>query len=331
MKKIISLLFAFILSCSVFAFFGCGNKPKVVIATSTEEYNATLLKERLTARFPDYEIVISIDGTASIAANAIEAGERVKFDIVYAEEDGYLSKMQQAGVLAPLNNRYDFSVFTDDSYSVQSKLNYIPSIRTGGAVIINKTKLQERNLSVPTSYADLLDDEYKVDGLIALPKITGGTGFMFYAFMMNKLGDDAGLAYYNSLFDNGAFFTSGGSGPITRLINGESCIAFGMISQAVEKINGGNTNLEILTFEGEKTPFNMYSTAVMKGREENQAVWDVMDYIYSSYIDESCSVYYPEQILKNKTYSVPNFPQVEYANMAGTLARREELVGKWTH
>ena len=67
-------------------------------------------------------------------------------------------------------------------------------------------------------------------------------------------------------------------------------------------------DIEVVVFE-EGAPFSMYGACVVKGRELDSSVMEVMDYITNVYTDIVCEKYYPESILKGKSYDVKNFPK----------------------
>ena len=328
MKKFLATLLIAVLALPCFLFTGCG-KETVTILTSTEDYTIEYMQEKLTERFPDYKIVVSYDSTSNIATKVINAGSNSEADIIYAEEYGYLAKMVEEEVLASLS--YDLTKFTDESLTEETRGYALPSIKTGGAVIVNTDKLTEKNIPEPTCYQDLLDAKYK--DLVSMPSPkSSGTGYMFYLSLVNEMGEDNAIEYFDSLATNMEnFITTSGSGPVNALVKGEVAVGFGMISQAVDKISLGNP-LKILFFE-EGAPFNLYGTSIVKGKEERESVKAVMDYLYSELIDEICAKYYPESILKDKTYSVAGYPtDINYSNMSGnTLATKERLNALWSH
>ena len=166
---------------------------------------------------------------------------------------------------------------------------------------------------------------------MASPK-SSGTGYMFFYSLVKAWGEDKALEYFDGLTPNILAYTSSGSGPVNALVNREVAVGFGMISQAVNKINDGNKDLELLFFE-EGAPCNMYGNAFVKGKKEKKAVKDIMDYLDSFYTDESNKLFYPEPVLKNKSYNIENFPSnIKYADMAGNnLSNKEALLKKWTH
>lgn len=332
MKKITTFVCALLMLGTALASVACGGKEKVIIYTSTEDYNVELMQKCLDEKFPDYDIIIDTSkGTSEIASVVIAEGESSDCDIVYAEEYGYLEKMIGAGVLDSIKGDYDLTRYVDDTVPSSVNEYVLPAIRTGGAVIVNNTKLAEKNLAKPTSYNDLLQSEYKNRVSMASPK-SSGTGYMFLYSLVKAWGEDAALTYFDGLTENILQYTSSGSGPVKALKIGEVAVGFGMISQAVNEINSGNTALEILIF-AEGAPYNLYGNAIVKGKKARKAVKDVMDYLDSYYTDESNRQFYPEPVLKGKDYQVENFPtDIRYADMAGNnLTAKDALLAKWTH
>lgn len=320
------------LAISAFAMTSCDGKEKVMIYTSIEDYTIEMLQEKLDGQFPDYNIKIEYKSTSDIAAKVIQEGADSDCDIVFGEEYGYLEQMAEKNVIADLTSfGYDYSVFTDDAIATSAKKYLLPAVRTGGAVIVNTKVLSDRGLAEPATYQDLLDSKY--DNLVSMPSPkSSGTGYMFYLALVNQMGESQAISYFDSLTPNVVQYTSSGSGPVNALVNREVAVGFGMITQAVEKINSGNTELKILSF-AEGAPFNLYGNAIVTGKETRECVKNVMDYLYNTFTDECCARYYPEPVLKNKNYVVNNFPtNITYADMSGnTLAKKQDLLAKWTH
>ena len=310
---------------------GCKDKEEIIIYTSIEDYTIEYMQEMFEEKLPDYDIEIEYMSTSNIAAKVLAEGSSSDCDIIFAEEYGYVEKMAQAGVLAKLSDTYDQSVYTEESLLTEAKDYVLPALKTGGAIILNNKVLTDKNLAKPTSYADLLKPEYK--GLISMPSPkSSGTGYMFYLSLVNAWGEDAAIKYFNDLTPNILAYTTSGSGPVNALTSREVAVGMGMISQAAEKLSEGVSELEIVVFE-EGAPFNLYGNCVVKGKEEKAGVKAVMDYLYSEFTDLCNAKYYPETVLKDKTYEVANFPKnIKYADMKNnTLANKEGLLEKWTH
>ena len=331
MKKIIAISLIFFVMTIALAFKSFTKVEAIVIYTSTEDYNMELLQDKLNEQFPDYEIEIEYLSTSNIATKIIEEKDKCECDIVYALDYGYLDKLIAANCLASFAGEYDMSIFEDDTLSDTNRNYVLPTIRSGGGIILNNSVLNERGIEKPTCYNDLLKPEYR--GWISMPSPkSSGTGYMFYYSLVQAWGEEVALEYFDGFAENVKSFTSSGSGPVNAITTKEAAIGLGMISQAVDKITNGNKDIEVVFFE-EGAPYSLYGTSVIKGRESKLGVMEVMDYIYSNYINEACKIFYPEKILKNKQYDVANFPSnINYSNMIGnTLETKENLLNKWKY
>lgn len=307
---------------------GCSKKDddKVIIYTSLEDYRVEYLQKRLTEEFPNYNIIIEYLSTGNHAAKLVAEGTSTEADITYNLEYGYLEQLTEKGVLADLSG-YDFSVYTEDAIINEQIL---PQERNGGSIIINLDVIKEKNLTIPKSYEDLLKPEYK--NLISMPNPkSSGTGYMFLKSLVNAWGEDKAFEYFDKLTENILQYTSSGSGPVNALVQGEAAIGIGMTAQAVTKINEG-ANFEILFFE-EGSPYSMYGQAIIKGKEEKKAVQEVFDFLYLTFTYENSELFYPEQIFKDKTYEIENYPtNINYADMNNnTIEEKERLLNMWKY
>ena len=323
--KKISALLALVMLLSI-ALTGCRGKEYVLIYTSVEGYVIEDMNDRLREAFPDYDIVIEYVSTGSHAAKLLIEGANSECDITYDLEYAYMEQLAQAGALADLS-AYDTSVYMDDT--VVSK-HYLVQCRVGGAIILNTEVLQEKGLPEPTSYEDLLKPEYK--GLISManPK-SSGTGYMFYKSLVNAWGEERALQYFDDLTPNILQYTSSGSGPVNALLQKEVAIGFGMTSQAVTQINEG-AKLKIVFFE-EGSPYTMYGQSMVAGKDQRESVKAVFDFLVNTYSYELNEKFFPEQMFKDKTFSVENYPQnIVYSDMSNnTIEEKSHLLDLWTH
>ena len=120
------------------------------------------------------------------------------------------------------------------------------------------------------------------------------------------------------------------SGSLFVAIIGFTSDGHGFISQAVQEINAGR-NLKIIWFD-EGVPFSIYGNALLKKSERKQAAVDVFNYIAEELVYDNNRLFYPEQIIKDFTPVVENYPaEIPYGNMTdNTLEEKERLLAKWT-
>ena len=166
---------------------GCSSqKEEVIIYTSAEDYRIEYLSERLEEEFPEYDIAIEYMSTGNHAAKLMAEGSSTACDISYDLEYGYMAQLDEQGMFANLSEEYDMSIYSEDTVVSD---NYVIEYRNGGAVILNMDVLSARGLQEPTSYEDLLKEEYK--GLISMPNPkSSGTGYMFLRNLVNAWGEE---------------------------------------------------------------------------------------------------------------------------------------------
>ena len=326
MKSALLLALALIMVLSCLSFTGCSNKKKtIIIYTSAEDFRIEYMDQRFKEKFPQYDVRLEYMSSGDQASKLQATGTDVECHITHDLEYGTAANLQSLGVLADLKDVVDFTKYVSDA---APSTYYTPELRNGGAIILNMDVIEEKGLAVPTSYADLLDPQYK--DLISMPDPKkSGTGYMFLLSLVNTWGEEEAFNYFTSLSENVLAFEASGSGPVNKLIAKEVAIGFGMISHAVQQINEGQ-NLKILFFE-EGAPYSLYGQAVIAGNEGDEAVMEVFNFLSNELTEEMCERFYPEKIYKDKDYTIENFPtDVQYADMSNnTPDRKKALLEKW--
>ena len=342
-KKILAGAMAAVMCCGLFA--GCGSnggsgssadgnsgsggkKKEITIYSTGEDYRNVNARKMLTEHFPEYEITLNDIDTGTLAAKLAAEGKDSDIDIIMELETSYLVKCKDS--LATLDN-VDFSPFVEEL--VPSDKKYSPWLMNSAGIIVNKKLLEEKGAAVPTSYDDLLKPEYK--GLVSMPSPkSSGTGYMFLLNLVNERGEDKAFEYFDKLAENmsGQGFTTSGSGPVKALLQGEAAIGLGITYQAVNEINNG-AELEVIYFK-EGAPYNTYSAAVIAGKETDEDVMKVFNYIINDVSREDKKLYIPEKVFKEQESTMKNFPEnITYGNMEGidSVETKERLLDKWNH
>lgn len=306
---------------------GSKDDDRIVIFSSSEDYRNEFVMNMLKEKFPDYDIKLEYYTTGDLAAKLKAEGTETECDFILELESSYLEML--GDTVCKLDDIVDFSVYTDDL--VPESHRYVPWIRMSGCVVINRKALEEKHLPIPQSYDDLLKPEYK--DMISMPNPkSSGTGYIFLLNMVNERGEDAAFDYFDKLADNVLQFTSSGSGPMQAVTSGEANIGLGMTFQAAQEITDG-ADLEILFFD-EGAPYTTYSSAIIEGKQENEKVEEVFKYFVEVVTPEDKRLYAPEQIYKDRTFELENFPsEIEYGNMTGVfdMELKEKLLDRWNH
>ena len=198
-----------------------------------------------------------------------------------------------------------------------------------GAVIINTIELDRLGLPEPKSYQDLLDPMYR--GLIVMPNPkTSGTGYMFLNAWVAIMGEEAAFAYVDELQKNVKQFTESGSGPIQMLNQGEAVIGLGMVFQAADQLNEGSPLKIIVPEEG--GPYNTTQFGLIKGRENDENVVRVFEFLNTEFFQYDKENYAPGEVVHNQVCKLKNYPSnVTSADMSTItdMQLKARLLDKW--
>ncbi len=318
-KKLLLIVMLFM----VMLLTGCGNKDKVVIYTSMEEERNQKLTEMLKEEFPNLNVVVQHMATGNSAAKIKNEGTKVEADIVIDLETAHMKDVQDN--FADLSS-VDTSFYLD---GVNTSKNYLTWVKYTMNLIIDNKYFKEHNLTVPKTYEDLLKPEYK--NLIAMPDPkTSGTGYGFFLNAVNIMGEEKAIEYFKKLKGNLREYTTSGSGPTNLLKQGEIAIAMGMTAQGVEAINNGYDFSIVELTTG--SPYNTTSCGIIKGRESNENVMKVFNWLIKDFGKYDKENYMPDKILKDQKSNMKNYPEnLKDANMTGVDSTevKDKLIEKW--
>lgn len=318
-RKVLFLILVMFMICLT----GCNKQEQVVIYSSMEEERNQALKKKLKEEFPNINVMVQYMATGNSAAKIKNEGTSVEADIVLDLETAHMVNV--ADYFADLSN-FDTSMYID---GVNKSNNYIIWTKYTMNLIIDNDYFKKHNLSVPKTYQDLLKEEYK--DLIAMPDPkTSGTGYAFFLNVVNILGEDEAIEYFKKLKGNLREFTTSGSGPTNLLKQGEIAIALGMTAQGVSAINEGY-NFKIVELES-GSPYNTTSSGIIKGKENDENVKEVFQWLIAKYGRYDKENFMPDIILKNQNNKMKNYPEyLTNADMTGidSIQVKDKLTKKW--
>lgn len=298
----------------------------VIIYTPLEEFRSEELNRQLKEQFPDLSVQIMYMSTGNTAAKISIEGESTDADILIALDTAYMEKINEH-----LASPYEYShlEYLDEFRSKEK--NYLIWDREAGSIILNTDVLEKNKLPVPQTYEDLLDPVYK--NLIAMPDPkSSGTGYFFYKSLVNQWGEEKALEYFDRLSSNVKQFTDSGSGPIKLLTQREIAVGFGLTFQGVDAVNNGNP-FQLLTPEY-GAPYYLTGVGMLKGREKNENVVKVFEYIVNDFLVYDKEHFCPDIILKGQKNYIDHYPDdVPYADMEGidNAEEKERLLNLWRH
>ncbi len=145
--------------------------------------------------------------------------------------------------------------------------------------ITYKPFLEKKGLQPPSSWNDLLEPIYKNEIAVALP-YTSGTGFTLYAGLVQLMGEEGALKYWQKFDQNMRHYTQSGSGPVLEVALGEvsAGIAF---SQDIWRKATSRGFPVLVSYPKEGTPYEIGAVAIIKGSKEKEAAQKFIDWIVS--------------------------------------------------
>ncbi len=307
MKKF--TLFLIMMVVVAITFTGCGKSNSIIIYSSMEEERNQDLSKQLKEKFPDLDIVVQHVGTGNVAAKLKNEGTDIEADIILDLETSHIESLKDnfASIEKIDKSTRIEGVDTSDNYMTWTKFSV--------GIIIDNKYFKEHKLPVPKTYEDLLNPKYK--NLIAMPDpTTSGSGYAFLLNVVNLKGEDGAIEYFQKLKNNMREFTTSGSGPTNLLKQGEIAIAMGMFSQGAAAITEGYDFSMIILNTG--CPYNTTSAGIIKGREDNEGVEEVFQWLVTEFSKYDSEVYVPAKLFKEAEIKIENYPEdVKDADMKG--------------
>lgn len=336
-----------ILSCAAMTLTGCGSSntsdsgtsssskdDRVVIYTAAEDERIAYIQEELNKKFPETEIVIQSLGTGQLLSKLQAEGKNGDCDIFYDLEvvNAEIILNADPDLFVDLSD-YDFSIYDASVTGYTDRHHkYAVNGKTAGAFLVNTKMLEDLGLPVPATYEDMLKPEYKE--LIAMPNPkSSGTGYSYYNGMVTVLGEDAGMAYFDTINPNIKEYTTSGSAPAKSAVRGDVAIAYGLLWQCVNYANENDGMTVVVPEQG--LAFDLFTMGMISGHETKGSVKAVFDYLYNELNKPQCAKFNPDKIYVDMPAAeIANYPaSYQEITMNGLFdfEYKQNLLDKWKY
>ena len=298
MKKILSVVMSLLLIMSLVA-CGSGNQAKTAeaakeakteVATNVEGFDSALLdaakaegelvvygsceEEYLAAACQNFEKLTGIKtrfqrlSTGEVQAKIEEEKGNPSADVWFGGTTDPYNVLADEGLLEPYAAKNASHLINPQFKDKDGNWYGIYEGILG--FMVNTDELKRLNLDAPKDWNDLLDPKYK--GLIWLSNYnTAGTAKLVINTMVQKLGHDNAMKYFQDLDKNIQVYTKSGSGPSKNVGTGECIVGIGFLHDAITQIvDNGYKNIEII-IPSSGTSFEIGATAIFKGAKHPNA------------------------------------------------------------
>lgn len=190
---------------------------------------------------------------------------------------------------------------------------------------------ESQGMELPDSWEDLLDPRLEDQIVITNPG-TSTTGYMVLSTLVQLMGEEEGLAYYEKLDKNVKTYASGGSGPSQSVALGEAPVGIGYMQHGMLLIQEGYTNMTI-TAPSEGTGTEITGSAIIKGCKNLDNAKALADVICSKSLAERCAEATTGMIFASGVLGkgLENFSDIALVDLDYVWAaeNKDRLIGEW--
>ncbi|MBX3312977.1 MAG: extracellular solute-binding protein [Actinobacteria bacterium] len=203
---------------------GSGDDDRSIVLYSgrDEELLAPII-ERFTEQ-TGIEVEVRYAGSAELAAQILEEGDRTPADVFYSQEVGAVGALAKADLLDDLPA--ETVALADTRFRPASGTEWVGVTARARVIVYNPDRLAELGVPVPDEVTDLTDEAYR--GEVAI--VPGNAGFQAFvtAFRVAE-GEDAARRWLVDVLANDADASFEKNGEVLEAVN-DGTIAVGLIN-----------------------------------------------------------------------------------------------------
>ena len=192
---------------------------EILVYTALEDDQIPRYLESFKKQYPDITVKIVRDSTGIVTAKLLAEKANPQADVIWGTAATSLLLCDQAGMLegyAPKGLERVLAEFRDP----RNPPHWVGIDAWETGFCVNTIELKNKNLPMPTSFADLIMPVYR--GYLVMPNpASSGTGFLTVAGVLQMMGEKKGWDYLDKLHENMALYTHSGSKPCKMAGTGE--------------------------------------------------------------------------------------------------------------
>jgi iron(III) transport system substrate-binding protein len=202
---------------------------EIVVYNASDSVN-TAIVAAFEKKHPDIKVKFVSGSTGPIAERAIAEKAKPQADIVYLVNNTALEQLKQAGVFEPYEPKE--SKITADFREPDGFYNKY--FATTMCMVVNKDRLEQKKLPMPSSWEDLIKPVYAKEISLPSPLKSGTGGAILTTFV-----DAFGWPFVENLNANVYQYSDGGSGGAALAGSGEVAIGLTFDTTCFETKSSG--------------------------------------------------------------------------------------------
>lgn len=302
-KRIVSLLTAILVSTSL---FGCSKNSNTTEKNSNNKTQGTLK-------------VVAAIGHKEEIFKAFEEDTNIKVEFLDISSGEVLSRARAQkgtpvadvwfgggsdGFMAAASDGLLEKYISEESKTIPEKYKDSEGYWTGmtlvtSGLVVNKDVCEEKNLTIPESWEDLIDPKYKGEILMPNPNISG-TSYCIISTLLQSKGEEEGWKYFEELNKNITYYPQRGGEPPQKAMTGE--VAIGISPLDGEQILNGEKYNVANIFPKDGIPWTPAPVAIFTGAENMDAAKAFVDWTLSRH---------GQEVIVKECPRIPTRPDVE--------------------
>jgi len=282
-----------------------GAETELLVYSAIEAEDLSRYAEAFTAQYPDIKISWVRDSTGVVTAKLLAEKNNPHADVVWGLAATSLLLLKSEGMLEPyapkgvehLDQKF---VDTDEVPS------WVGMDAWAASICYNTVEAEKLGLTPPTSWADLLDPQYKGHLIMPNPN-SSGTGFLDVSSWLQMFGEDGGWAYMDGLHKNIARYTHSGSKPCKLAAAGEIPIGVSFAFRGA-KSKAAGAPLEIIV-PSEGIGWDMEAAGIIAGTDKQDAAQKLLDFAVSKEANQMYNSGYAVVAYPGVAKPVEHFPE----------------------
>ncbi|MCC0685027.1 putative 2-aminoethylphosphonate ABC transporter substrate-binding protein [Clostridioides sp. ZZV15-6383] len=305
-------------------------KGELTVYTAIEEDSIDTYLTTFKEKYPDIKLNILRLSVGDMTARLLAEKDNPKADLLWGVAATSLIILDDQGMLEPYAPK-DFDkinpAFKDDK-EVPSWVG-IDAWMTG--ITVNTKELKAKNISIPSSYEDLIKTEYK--GLISMPNpASAGTGYLTVSALIQIMGEEKAWQYMDKLHKNIGVYTQSGSAPAISAASGEYPIGISFGNRGI-KLKDEGYPVEVV-FPKEGSGWELESNALVKKDNIKEASKVFLDWAISKDAMNEYSKNFAVTTIDTGNSIPEGFPkkpleQMINNDLKSSARNREAILNKW--
>lgn len=249
---------------------------EITVYTSYEEDEAAAFLATMKRDLPDLKVNLLRLSTGDLHARMLAESANPRHDVIWGWAVTNMVDPRIQAMLEPYQPKGIEKVparFRDKDHRWFATTGYM------AAFCVNNEVLKRKNLSMPTSWEDLLKPEFK--GEVVMPNpASSGTGYLQIASILQMKGEEQGWDYLRKLDQNIAQYIKSGSRPCNSASAGEFAVGASFALRAIKNINEGYPITMVIPKEGAGN--ELEATGLMKTSKNKAAAKRFIDWTLSN-------------------------------------------------